>query len=282
VNSMTVVVVNRSSARARGFDQARLKKDESAYPETPLMRQALALASRGYQVLPCLSSKAPACARGLQDASNEPQVVRPLFSARQAALVGVRTGSVSGVAVLDIDPPHGTAWLADHDHRLPATVRVRTRRGGVHLWYAVGEEQRTPTTAGRIGLGVDTRGDGGYAIAWSPELLFDRRDLAAWPRWLGEAARPHRSVLPPPVTARHHGRYETAALLGAIRRVAAAPEGSRNDLLNREVYALARLPGLARRTIAEAMTVAAREAGLDPHEIEATIASALSARAGAK
>ena len=45
--------------------------------------------------------------------------------------VGIVTGRVSGVLVLDVDGPEGEAELQRHGH--PATPMVRTASGGLHL-----------------------------------------------------------------------------------------------------------------------------------------------------
>lgn len=67
-----------------------------------------------------------------------------------------------------------------------------------------------------------------------------------------------------------------------MQRVASAPDGSRNNTLNSETFALRRLSvdgPLTASEIAYAMTVAAQQAGLDRLEIRSTLTSALRARA---
>ena len=247
-----------------------------------LLSQAIRLARDGFNVLPCKSDKTPACKRGLHDATTDPAIVARLFAGHGVALIGIRTGIESGVAVLDLDGEPGLDWLAREHGSLPATAKVKTRRGGAHLWYRLADGMAVPpTTAGKIAAGVDTRGVGGYAIAWGPELLV-RRSMAVWPLWLTDVLRPPPRVaveLPrPPLNA--NGRYAAAALLSAVPRVASAPEGTRNSVLNSEAFALARLPNLDPITIRHALTIAARHAGLDPKETAATITSALAARRG--
>lgn len=249
-----------------------------------LLAQALRLARNGFHVLPCKSDKAPVCKHGLRDATTDSANLACLFAGRDVALIGVRTGIESGVAVLDLDGEPGLSWLAREHASLPATVKVKTRRGGAHLWYLLADGAAVPpTTAGRISAGVDTRGAGGYAIAWGPELL-TRAAMAVWPQWLTEVLRtPTRPAaeLPRP-RLDVSGKYEAAALLAAVRHVASAPEGTRNAVLNAETFGLARLPNLDAITIRRALTIAALHAGLDHKEINATISSALNARAGGR
>jgi hypothetical protein len=59
-----------------------------------------------------------------------------------------------------------------------------------------------------------------------------------------------------------------------------APQGQRNDTLNTETFSLARFIGegtLDATEVATAMAYSARQAGLLPPEIKATLASALAA-----
>jgi hypothetical protein len=75
-------------------------------------------------------------------------------------------------------------------------------------------------------------------------------------------------------------RYAGAAIANAAKRVASAPQGQRNSRLNAETFGLWRFVGLGLldpQQIADAMTVAALQAGLGRHEIVATIESALNA-----
>lgn len=114
------------------------------------------------------------------------------------ANVGIVTGAVSGLVVLDVDPGHGgTASLAalETEHgTLPATVSARTGGGGRHYYF------RHPgrTTGNRTGLapGLDLRGDGGMVVAppsmhgsgrryqWVTGKTPDTMPLAPVPVWL--------------------------------------------------------------------------------------------------
>jgi len=63
--------------------------------------------------------------------------------------------------------------------------------------------------------------------------------------------------------------------------VAVSPEGRRNDQLNRSAHALFRFVAAGELPMARTATVltaAARHAGLAPHEINATLKSAATAR----
>ena len=75
-------------------------------------------------------------------------------------------------------------------------------------------------------------------------------------------------------------RYALAALRHAADRAAAASHGTRNDTLNAETFSLTRFLAegmLDAAEIATTMAYAGRQAGLLPHEVKATLASALAA-----
>ncbi len=104
--------------------------------------------------------------------------------------VGIVTGRVSGVLVLDVDGPEGEAELRKHGH--PVTPMVRSAGGGLHLYFKHPEQH--VRTGIRVAPGLDVKAAGGYVVAppsvgangepyeWivSPE----EAELAEAPAWL--------------------------------------------------------------------------------------------------
>ncbi len=104
--------------------------------------------------------------------------------------VGIVTGPLSGVLVLDADGPEGEAELKKRGH--PVTPMARTQGGGLHLYF-IHPDHRVPTGI-RVAPGLDVKAAGGYVVAppsvgpsgrcyaWivSPEDA----DLAEPPEWL--------------------------------------------------------------------------------------------------
>jgi putative DNA primase/helicase len=101
--------------------------------------------------------------------------------------------------VLDVDEATGgweslDALQTTHDP-LPATPAVITGNLGVHLYFRH-PSGRVPNSAGKLGPGLDVRGDGGYVVAppslhrsgrryaWDAEWRPDRVPLAEVPSWL--------------------------------------------------------------------------------------------------
>lgn len=144
---------------------------------------ALAYAKRGWNVFPLgEGSKMPkipksAGGRGLHDATTDPTMIREWWRRWPRANIGIRTGAVSGIIVLDIDARHGgfdtLACLEILHDRLPVTLTVRTPSGGEHRYFAHPGDV-LPNSAGKLGPGLDVRGDGGYVVA-PPSIIHGRR-----------------------------------------------------------------------------------------------------------
>jgi hypothetical protein len=112
--------------------------------------------------------------------------------------LGVVTGAVSGLVVIDVDPRHGgfesLAALERQHGALPATIEAETGGGGRHLYFVC----PVPPPRNKAGLapGVDLRGEGGMVVAppslhpsgrpyrWRPGHEPGALRLAALPPWL--------------------------------------------------------------------------------------------------
>jgi hypothetical protein len=161
------------------------------------LEAALAYASAGFAVLPLDGKKAR-----IKDwparASTDVAVVAEWWRRWPDANVGIRTGSESGLLVLDVDPRHGGTStleaLTRKYGRLPKTAKSLTGTGGFHYAFKhPGREVRN--SVGALGPGLDLRADGGY-VAVPPSLhpesgkpykwLVPLQELAEAPRWLFE------------------------------------------------------------------------------------------------
>jgi hypothetical protein len=105
--------------------------------------------------------------------------------------VGVPTGAVNGIDILDVDVKHGAKgaeWFWQHFERLPKTRMHVTESGGYHILFRHHEGLRG--SVGRIADGVDVRADGNYVIWWpATGLPVANGDLLAdWPGDLLAAA----------------------------------------------------------------------------------------------
>ncbi|WP_171208729.1 MULTISPECIES: phage/plasmid primase, P4 family [unclassified Ruegeria] len=134
------------------------------------------LAGAGLPVFPCLEedrgtkkAKAPYTSRGFKDATTDVATIDQWWQLHPGAVVGLPTGKISGLSVIDgdIDKETGEAIGEDQIEQLslshPGAVKVRTQSGGVQFIF--NHVDGVPTSSKKAASHVDTRGDGGYIIA---------------------------------------------------------------------------------------------------------------------
>jgi putative DNA primase/helicase len=105
------------------------------------------------------------------------------------------TGSASGRIVIDVDPRHGgdkaLQELQEKYGMLPPTLEVKTGSGGLHLHFQR-NGAKVRNSAGKLGKGLDVRGDGGYVILPPSahqsgnryQWVDESQPLLDMPRWL--------------------------------------------------------------------------------------------------
>jgi hypothetical protein len=224
---------------------------------TEMLESALALAGAGFQVFPLqFASKEPLKgSRGFKDATGNAAVLRRWFGSRVERNIGIRTGAVSRLWVLDVDDPAALAALEAGHGRLPLTRIVATSRGR-HYWFRNGKTT-VPNSASKVAPDIDVRGEGGYVLA--PPSVHPTGVVYEWandaplveaPAWLVE-----RAVARPAITLSERAtayqrrpdsvdgpsRYGRAALEREIVLVTQAGEGGRNCQLNRSSFRLHQL-----------------------------------------
>src|SRR5215208_777870 len=142
--------------------------------------------------------------------------------------VGIVTGPVSGVLVLDVDGPEGEAELQKYGH--PATPMARTARGGMHLYFK--HPEKHVRTRIRVAPGLDVKASGGYVVAppsvgengraYEWILSPDDAELADPPEWLMRLLERERAKGPAaPVGERippGERNKVLASLAGSMRR----------------------------------------------------------------
>lgn len=136
---------------------------------TDLLNAALAYAARGFLVFPCCPrSKIPATPHGFKDATRDERIIRMWWESVPDYNVAIAAGEDSGLYVLDVDLKVGRSLdeaIESLGFPLPETPTVRTGGGGVQFFFAFPPGLNLSITGGRLGLGIDTRGNGGYVVA---------------------------------------------------------------------------------------------------------------------
>ena len=136
----------------------------------PLPVAARELARAGVAVFPCVpGEKTPIVASGFRRATTDPHQVAQWWRWQPSANIGIPTGAVSGLVVIDVDV-HGVDGYAAYARAaraglIPAPLAtVTTPTGGRHAYFpAVPARVQRSWAVGKAG--VDCRGDGGYVIA---------------------------------------------------------------------------------------------------------------------
>jgi Bifunctional DNA primase/polymerase, N-terminal/Primase C terminal 2 (PriCT-2) len=124
----------------------------------------------------------PKGSHGFEDATTDPEKIMEMAERNPYGNIGLRTGEVSGITVVDVDPEKGGFKTAqrflDQGKRLPITPISITRSGGNHslLQY----DKRLITGTNRLGQGIDFRNDGAYIVA--PPSVVDGKKYR-WHQW---------------------------------------------------------------------------------------------------
>ncbi|MER7003553.1 bifunctional DNA primase/polymerase [Dactylosporangium sp. NPDC000555] len=272
-----------------------------------LLRNALATAEQGWPVFLLGRTKRPiancpdcqppksgrpahdpqACphltCHGFYAATLDPDRIQAMCTLHPGGLLAIRTGVVSALAVLDIDPRNGGAL---DPVLMPRTRCVASGGGGWHLYY------RHPggTLAAKLPghPGVDIKADGGYIVAppsihpitRQPYRTLDDHPVIEMPRRLAAACRPRPAVT---VTApassnplrRAAGISNPHALLNAhLQAVRTAPEGKRRTTLYGAARGVARMVAAGAITHADAvaaLTAVGRDAQQTPRDVHKAI-----------
>lgn len=238
------------------------RKEEMNAQDDSLLTAALRYAQRGWYVFPLHSAQhgrcscgRPSCSKvgkhprtihGLKDATTDESQIRQWWNTWPDANVGIVTGALSGLIVVDVDPRNGgDDSLADLERThgpLPKTIESLTGGGGQHFFFQHpgGSIKSKPLAAG-----IDIKADSGYVVAspsshqsgepyrWEGAGHPEDIPLAALPDWLctrltGGLAHPSQ-----PSTGTSSEKIQA---------------GSRNDTL-------ASLAGAMRRQNADEMTI---------------------------
>lgn len=141
------------------------------------MDAAFFYARHGIPVFPC-NGKVPLVPNGLYAATTDLQLIEQWQKQFPNANIAIPTGEVSGLLVIDIDPRHGglesLAALERKYGPLPVTRKAQTPSGGFHLFFKYPPCVDIRNSAGKLGPGMDVRGNGGYVVAApsiNPETL---------------------------------------------------------------------------------------------------------------
>ena len=211
---------------------------------------ALGYSQRGIPVFPADPlDKKPLIKGGFKNATTDENQIRDWWQRWPNAMIGTPTGSASNMWVVDIDRDpvrniDGTAALAkliSQHGELPQTLMTITPRGGRHLIFVWDKGVEIRNSTGKVGQGIDVRGEGGY-VCLPPSRRADGA-LYQWdpagasqavpaPSWLVELARSGNK------SKKRDKAWAHAALERECETVAKARPGTRNSSLNAAAFNL--------------------------------------------
>lgn len=163
---------------------------------------AIETMARGWATFP-VTGKTPVTTHGVLDASTEERLASIWFERHPDRGLAIATGIPSGVWVLDFDSDEAierfTELQAKHGD-VKRGVVSRTARG-YHLFFKMPEHGDIRNSAGKLALGIDVRGTGGYVVVppsphpsgetyrWAKGRGPDDIAMVAAPAWLIEKAQ---------------------------------------------------------------------------------------------
>ena len=143
--------------------------------------------------------KHPIPYNGLKSATSNLTQIQEWWTKNPLANIGLATGKISGLIVVDIDPRNGGdesfAALEKQHQAFPRTKEVLTGGGGQHLYFTY-PSVAVPCKTGKTEpfRGIDIKSDGGYVLvppSWHVsgkcyewEVSSYERALADLPGWL--------------------------------------------------------------------------------------------------
>lgn len=161
--------------------------------ENDFLQAALEYAGRGLSVIPIRGDKKPFIPwTEYQKRQANAEEIRAWWGKYPGAMIGIVTGGISGIFVIDCDSQEGYEAI---QKLIPDNIIIpmaRTPRGGWHLYFLFPEDCKLTVGTG-IMPGVDFRGEGGYIIAppsingdgkgytWQEGLSLDEIEPAALP-----------------------------------------------------------------------------------------------------
>jgi len=202
---------------------------------------AKAYSGKGWQSFPCVPNDKKPLVRWADVATTEENMLVGWWDTTPNANIGIACGKRSGIVVLDVDADHGgydslTELILQYG-RLPDTPISKTGSGGEHIFFKhPGVEIRN--SAGKLGKGLDIRGDGGYVVAppsrhpngkyYEWIVKPSQFALAEMPEWMIELLQEKNEIKDLPTTGEFVSGERNNALTklaGSMRRKGHSEDG---------------------------------------------------------
>ncbi|CAN5695452.1 hypothetical protein BH11PAT2_BH11PAT2_04930 [soil metagenome] len=191
-----------------------------------ILDAALSYHDQGLSIIPIGKDKKPLIAwKKYQTELATRQQILAWF-AQKNVNIGLVTGTISGVVVMDFDIKHGRK---SSEFQIEPTVCSKTGGGGEHMFFKHPRYEVPSTNGVLFGVGIDIKADGGYVVL-PPSLHlsgneyewlipFNKLDLAEMPDWFVHKVKENQSI---------HSKTDWETLSRS-----SIPEGQRHDMLTK-------------------------------------------------
>ncbi|MDO9096954.1 MAG: bifunctional DNA primase/polymerase, partial [Candidatus Methanoperedens sp.] len=167
--------------------------------------------------------KHPRTPNGFKDATINEAQVSAWWTQNPDANIGVATGKISGISVLDIDKDKG-GFQSIKDYDVPDTLYSQTGGGGQHKIFKY--DEKVPTNAGTLAPGIDFRNDGGYILVPPSNHISGKQyvwcdedsELAIAPAWMKTNCKYKPAALIPEIITEGNRESTLWSFGGSMRR----------------------------------------------------------------
>lgn len=194
----------------------------------PILSSALEYVLKGYSIVPVRpdGDKKPYLSqwKPYQAKRATREEIKAWWQKWPNAMIGIVTGKISNLLVLDCDTPEAYQWLQEHLSDTLLTPIARTPRGGKHVYFSYPEGSGL-TIGSDIHpdiKGLDLRAEGGYVIA--PPSVNTAGKLYEWANELSIF-----EVAPPPFPEPSLSVIKSFAFKGGIRGDAVTERSGKGD-----------------------------------------------------
>lgn len=219
--------------------------------------------------------KSPLCSKGFKSATTDKVVLQEWNNKFSNCNVGIPTGSINNIFVVDIDGEKGIESLNRLERiygKLDAPT-VTTGKGK-HLYFKMPENTDIKSSVSKIADHIDIRANGGYVVAppsvhenghrYTWENFFPNQDFPEAPSWL--------------ISLIANAEKQTLPVSGVLEEISNAPQGQRNDTLYRRAISLinrSKKEYLNMNDVKQDIINAALQSGLSKEESIKTFENAL-------
>src|SRR5699024_58379 len=181
-------------------------------------------------------TKRPITQHGFHDATNDMEQIKRWWSEYPNANIGLPTGKVNDIIVIDIDPRNNGNYsferLIDEHEPFPHTVECLTGGGGNHIYFKYDERINKSTIQGYDG--IDVQGNGKYVVLppsthpngkkyhWEESSKPVSTEIAKFPLWFVGLFEHKQNV---------KQRYKSKHVSDYVRILEGVSQGERNNAL---------------------------------------------------